>query len=54
MVKLELKEIIYVHKIISEQDIKGADAPFVANIINKLVIEHEKLNKLDKEVTNKK
>ena len=54
MVKLELKEIIYIHKVISEQDIKGADAPFISNIITKLVTEHEKLNKLNKEVTNKK
>jgi hypothetical protein len=54
MVKLELNEIMYIHKVISEQDIKGADAPFVANMLNKLVIEHEKLQKLDKEVTNKK
>jgi len=54
MLKLELKEIIYVHKIISEQDIKGADAPFVSNIINKLVLEHEKVKKLDENVTNKK
>ena len=53
MVKLELKEIIYIHKIVSEQDIKGADAPFVSNIINKLVVEHEKISKLEKELTNK-
>jgi hypothetical protein len=37
MVKFELNEIIYVHKIISEQEIKGADAPFIANILSKLV-----------------
>ena len=50
MVKLELNEIIYIHKIISEQDIKGADAPFIANMLSKLITEHEKLQKLDKEV----
>ena len=54
MVKLELKEIIYIHKVISEQDIKGADAPFVSNIITKLVTEHEKVKKLDENVTDKK
>ena len=32
MIKLELNEIVYIHKIISEQDIKGADAPFITNI----------------------
>ncbi len=54
MVKLELNEIIYVHKIISEQDIKGADAPFIANMLSKLIAEHEKLQKLDKEVKTPK
>jgi len=54
MVKFETNEITYIHKIISEQDIKGADAPFVATILSKLVVEHEKLQKLKKEVTNKK
>lgn len=54
MVKLEQKEIIYIHKVISEQNIKGADAPFIANILGKLVVEHEKLQKLDKEVKTKK
>ena len=54
MVKLKQKEIIYIHKVISEQNIKGADAPFIANILGKLVVEHEKLQKLDKEVKTKK
>jgi hypothetical protein len=45
MVKLELKEIIYVHKIISEQDIKGADAPFIANILGKLTNEANRIQK---------
>ena len=39
MIKFELNEIIYVHKIISEQEIKGADAPFIANILSKLINE---------------
>ena len=54
MINLELNEIIYIHKIISEQDIKGADAPFVTNVLNKLVTEHEKLQKLEKEEKTKK
>lgn len=39
MIKLELNEIVYIHKIVSEQDIKGADAPFITNILTKLVNE---------------
>tara|TARA_R110001599_G_scaffold283886_1_gene485870 strand:+ start:282 stop:446 length:165 start_codon:yes stop_codon:yes gene_type:complete len=54
MIKLELNEIMYIHKIISEQDIKGADAPFISNMINKLVTEHEKVKKIEEESTNKK
>ena len=44
MVKLETNEIIYIHKIISEQNIKGADAPFIANILTKLVPEASVIN----------
>ena len=36
MVKLELNEIAYIFKVISEQNIKGADAPFISNILGKL------------------
>lgn len=54
MVKFELKEIIYVHKIISEQNIKGADAPFIANILNKLVNGASDIEKKNKEVKPKK
>ena len=36
MIKFELNEILYVYKIITQQDIKGADAPFISNILNKL------------------
>ena len=54
MVKFELNEIIYVHKIISEQEIKGADAPFIANILNKLVNEASVIEKNKKEVKSKK
>jgi len=54
MVKFELKEIIYVHKIISEQNIKGADAPFIANILNKLVNEASVIEKKKNEIKTKK
>lgn len=54
MVKFELNEIIYVHKIISEQEIKGADAPFIANILNKLVNEASVIEGSKKEVKTKK
>ena len=45
MVKFELNEIVYVHKIISEQNIKGADAPFISNILGKLSNEASKKTK---------
>ena len=54
MIKLELNEIITIHKAVSEFNIKGADAPLITTILTKLVEEHEKLQKLDKEVKTKK
>jgi hypothetical protein len=49
MVNLEVNEITYIYKVISEQNIKGADAPFVANILNKMANEATKLkNKVEK------
>jgi len=54
MVKFELKEIIYVHKIISEQNIKGADAPFIAKILNKLVNEASVVERKKNEIKTKK
>ena len=54
MVKFELNEIIYVHKIISEQEIKGADAPFIANILNKLVNEASVIERKNNEIKTKK
>lgn len=53
MVKFELNEIVYVHKIISEQEIKGADAPFIANILSKLVNEASIIENSKKEVKTK-
>ena len=45
MVKSELNEVVFIHKIISEYDIKGADAPFIASILKKLVSEAQVLQK---------
>ena len=45
MIKLELNEIAYIYKVISSQDIKGADAPFIANILGKLKNGASKLQK---------
>ena len=45
MVKLDLNEVAYIHKVISEQTIKGAEAPFVAGILNKMANEAGKLQK---------
>ena len=44
MVNLKLNEITYIFKVISQQDIKGADAPFIANILTKLVHEASVIN----------
>tara|TARA_R110001583_G_scaffold148577_1_gene300486 strand:- start:163 stop:333 length:171 start_codon:yes stop_codon:yes gene_type:complete len=52
MVKLELNEVILIHKSISELTIKGAEAPFVTNVLNKMIGEAEKLQKLETEVKN--
>ena len=54
MVKFELIEIVYVHKIISEQNIKGADAPFIANILSKLVNEASVIERKNNEIKTKK
>tara|TARA_B100001094_G_C18149385_1_gene782733 strand:- start:635 stop:796 length:162 start_codon:yes stop_codon:yes gene_type:complete len=53
MMKLELKEIVYIHKIISEQDIKGADAPFVTSMLNKITEEYNRLQKASNEPIKK-
>jgi len=53
MAELELKEIVYIHKIISEQDIKGADAPFIANMLDKITKEYNKLQKTSNEPIKK-
>ena len=45
MIKLKLNEITYIYKVISEQNIKGADAPFIANILKELSNEANKKQK---------
>jgi|TARA_R110000772_G_scaffold112575_1_gene216810 hypothetical protein len=52
MIKLELNEVILIHKSVSDLTIKGAEAPFVANVLNKMVVEAEKLQKLETQVIN--
>lgn len=54
MIKFELKEVIAVHKAVSEFNIRGVEAPLITSILTKLVEEHDKLQKLEKELTNKK
>jgi hypothetical protein len=54
MVNFGLNEIIYIHKIISEQEIKGADAPFIAIILNKLVNEASVIERKKNEVKTQK
>jgi hypothetical protein len=52
MTNLELNEVIFIHKSLSELTIKGVEAPFVANLLNKMVVEAEKLQKLETQVKN--
>ena len=53
MEKFNLKEIIAIHKAISELDIKGADASFVTSLLTKVVKEANRLQKLEEQVTTK-
>ena len=52
MTNLELNEVIFIHKSLSELTIKGAEALFVANLLQKMVVEAEKLQKLETQVKN--
>ena len=52
MAKLELNEVVFIHKSISELTIKGGEAPFIANLLQKMVEEAEKLQKLETQVKN--
>tara|TARA_R110002012_G_C11521698_1_gene599524 strand:+ start:541 stop:705 length:165 start_codon:yes stop_codon:yes gene_type:complete len=54
MVKFELKEIVAIHKAVSEFNIRGVEAPLITSILTKLVEEHDKLQKLEQELNNKK
>ena len=53
MAKFDLKEIVAIHKAVSEFNIRGAEAALITTILNKLVEEHEKLQKLEEQVTKK-
>ena len=53
MIKFELKEIVAIHKAVSEFNIRGAEAPLISSILTKLVNEHDKLQKLEEQVTKK-
>ena len=53
MIKFELNEILYVYKIITKQDIKGADSPFISNILNKLSKEATNIEKTVKKTPKK-
>jgi hypothetical protein len=50
MANLELNEVVYIHKSLSELTIKGGEAPFMANLLHKMVAEAEKLQKLETQV----
>tara|TARA_R110002012_G_scaffold212408_3_gene383491 strand:+ start:2668 stop:2838 length:171 start_codon:yes stop_codon:yes gene_type:complete len=52
MANLELNEVVFIHKSISELTIKGGEAPFIANLLQKMVEEAEKLQKLETQVKN--
>ena len=52
MAKFELKEIVALHKAVSEFNIRGAEAPLITTILTKLVEEHDKLQKLEEQVKN--
>ena len=53
MAKFDLKEIVAIHKAVSEFNIRGAEAPLITTILTKLVEEHDKLQKLEEQVTKK-
>lgn len=46
MENLKLNEVIFIHKAVSEYDIKGADAPFIASILEKLVLKVQNLKEI--------
>lgn len=45
--KLEIQEVYLVHEALKGATIKGADAPTVANTLDKLEKEFERLRKLE-------
>jgi len=52
-IQFELREIVAIHKAVSEFDIRGAEAALIATILTKLITEHDKLQKLESQVKNK-
>ena len=53
MKNFNLKEIVAIHKAVSELNIKGADAPFITTILTKLTEEYNKLQKVSNEPIKK-
>ncbi len=43
MMKLEINEVLLMHKALLELDIKGAEAPFTTKLLTKIVNEANKL-----------
>mgnify|MGYP003639599040 CR=1 FL=1 len=43
MIKLEINEVLFIHKALLLIDIKGAEAPFVTKLLTKIVNEANKL-----------
>ena len=52
-IQFELREIVAIHKAVSEFEIRGEEAALITTILQKLVTEHDKLQKLEDQVKNK-
>jgi len=52
MANLELNEVIFIHKSLSESTIKGSESLFMVNLLHKIKEEAEKLHKLETQVKN--
>ena len=53
-IQFELREVVAIHKVVSEFEIRGAEAALITTILQKLVAEHDKLQKLEDQVKNSK
>jgi hypothetical protein len=49
-IQFELREVVAIHKAVSEFEIRGAEASLITSILDKLIEEHEKLQKLENQV----